>query len=105
MKNNAATFIHIITNRIYKILPLMESEAGGADMHIDKYVESIVLSMKGAIRVFDELDGDKDYLSVLCSVGGLLDDDVDFTSAKREILRCLKTLNMIEDRIGGVKND
>lgn len=104
MKNNAAVFVHSTTDRIYKILPLMESEPNQKNERIEKYIESIILSMKGAVRVFDELDGDREYMSVLCSVSGLLDDGITFGVAKRTIFRCLKLLNAIEDRLGGDAN-
>lgn len=98
--NSVATYIQTLTNQVYKILPLAEEEAKGHDCHLHKYIDSIVLSMDGATRVFEPLGTNGSYLSVLCTLRGI-DKTSDIKSLRGEILRCLKILNFVGKQVGG----
>ena len=98
--NSTSAFIHALTNQVYKIIPLAEAEANGADCHLVKYIDSIVVSMDGAMHMFGELNANGSYLSVLCTLRGIREIS-EFKTIRSEILRCLKVLNFIEKQVGG----
>lgn len=97
-------FIHGLTGRVFKILPLMEEAFEGEDVHLDEYLDSCALDMLGATETFPELKSFEEYISAVNVVQYLAHNDVSLEICKREVFKALKLLNTIERKLGGDNN-
>lgn len=94
-------FIHGLTGRVFKVLPLMEETLAGHDVHLDEYLDSCVLDMMGALDTFPELQGFAEYVTILNIVQYMAHNNMTQETCKREVFKALGLLNAIERKLGG----
>lgn len=98
-------FIHGLTGRVFKILPLKEAEENGENVYLGVYIESLARDMYGATETFPELQSMQGYVSALNIVEFLLHNDFSKSICKREVFKILRLLNEIEKQIGGESHE
>lgn len=98
-------FIHGLTGRVFKMLPLKEAEDKGEEVYLDVYIESLARDMYGATETFPELKTMPGYVSALNIIEFLLHNSFTKSTCKREVFKILGILNNIEKQIGGVANE
>lgn len=89
-------YISVLANKkIYKILPLYEEKNKG----VSKYVDSLLLELKGLGKVFEMLDANADYITLLATFEALSDECFNFDASnevvKREVFKCITVTKRI----------
>lgn len=94
-------YIHRLTGRVFKIIPLKEREDNGEETFVKEYVENLWQDMIGSFSTFPELDQIEAYASVLNKLGYLKDNEFDINICRKKVFESLKLLNSIEKALGG----
>nr|DAG45227.1 MAG TPA: hypothetical protein [Caudoviricetes sp.] len=94
-------FIHGLTGRIFKILPLKEAELAGEESYLASYMDSLVRDMLGATDTFPELCSMQEFVTTLNIVQFLKHNDITQEICKQEVFKALRLLNSIEKKLGG----
>lgn len=94
-------FIHGLTGRIFKILPLKEAELAGGESYLASYMDSLVRDMLGATDTFPELRSMQEFVTTLNIVQFLKHNDITQEVCKQEVFKALRLLNSIEKKLGG----
>ena len=98
-------YIHGLTGRVFKILPLREEMEEGRETHLEEYVSSLARDAFGALTTFPELQEMSDYITVVNILQYFDTAGVELPACKQEVFKMLKILNRIEKRLqegGGV---
>lgn len=98
-------FIHSLTGRVFKILPLKEDSDAGVNTHLGEYIGSVVRDAVGALSTFPQLQTSEEYISVVNTLQYLNEQGVSHAVCKQEVFKMLKLLNTIEKRLGGDSNE
>ena len=94
-------YIHALTGRIFKILPLKEKTDAGKAVFLDAYLDGLWNDMRGAFGTFPELEQMPGYLTVCNKVYFLKSEPFDMAVCRREVLGALRILNCMERELGG----
>lgn len=94
-------YIHALTGRIFKILPLKEKEDDGEEVFLNEYIDGLWNDMKGALRTFPELEEVPEYMSVCNKVSFLASEEFDLKTCRKTVFGALKLLNRLEGKLGG----
>lgn len=98
-------FIRSLTNKIYKMLPLRESEISRDRTFLTDYINSIFIEATGAMIIFEGLKLNEDYITVVSILGYINKFELPLKSYKREVFKMLNLLNKIENRLSGDISD
>lgn len=90
-------FIHSLTNKIYKILPLKEEENKTTQTFLSKYINNVYIETVGALNTFKELNMNNDYLTVINTLAYMKDHKLTVQDCKSEVFKMLNSLNKIEN--------
>ena len=93
-------FIHRITGKVFKVLPLREEELKGNEVFLSEYIDSLVGELLGACKTFDCLSNDTDYYSVINTLQYLSDNPGTQKECRREVIKMCKLLNDLELKVG-----
>lgn len=88
-----------IVDKIFKILPLYEEK----NSTVDSYIESLILEITGFTSKYGNV-GISEYMSVISTLEGLrgiIDDRGKQPTVKREVFKCIETINKISDMLEG----
>lgn len=92
---NEVQINHLI-NKIYKILPLSEEE----NENVKDYIDGVLVQIKGSFETskdFFSIPQNKEKLvDILNSVNYLYKHDYTLTQCKREVFKCISTLDRIK---------
>lgn len=98
-------FIHGLTGRIFKALPLREAHEAGKDVAWEVYFHSLSIDAKGALETFPELQQMSDYITVVNTLQYLNTESFEMAEFRREIFGMLSLLNRIEQKLAGRDGD
>ena len=85
---------------IFKILPLYEED----NKTLNVYIESLTMELKGFVATYGRV-GITEYVSVISTLEGLqttVRKDDKQPVVKREVFKCIKTINKICEMLEGV---
>lgn len=88
-----------IVDKIFKILPLYEEK----NDTLDYYIESTVVEISGFVSRYGSV-GVSEYLTVISTLEGLrgiTDEEGRQPTVKREVFKCIETINKISDMLEG----
>lgn len=88
-----------IVDKIFKILPLYEEK----NSTVDSYIESLILEITGFTSKYGNV-GVSDYMSVISTLEGLrgiIEDKGKQPTVKREVFKCIETINKISNMLEG----
>ena len=94
-------YIHALTGRVFKILPLKEREDRGEEVFLSDYIEGLWNDMRGAFGTFPELETIPEYVAVCNKVSFLNVEEFNLRVCRREVFSALKLLNKLEADLGG----
>lgn len=97
---NPSIYIHKITGKVFKILPLREEELKGRNMYLSDYIESLVKELIGSCKTFPILADNADYLSVINTLQYLADTPGTLNECRSEVIKMCKMLNVLEESVG-----
>jgi hypothetical protein len=89
------SYLTVVKDRVFKILPLIEEENEG----LFKYIDSLVFELYGLQYVIHGLIDSHNYLSLLATLEAIQDELIvqnkDFSFIRSEILRSLGTVDKL----------
>lgn len=94
-------FVRSLIGKVYKILPLKEEFDSGEDVHLDEYIESLLLDLSGASSTFPELNDIPDFITIINILQYLSTHDFNHKTCKREVFKMIGLLENIVAKMGG----
>lgn len=94
-------FLNSLTGKIFKILPLKEKNDAGYAVHLEDYLESLLIEIIGACDTFSELGDSAEFLTVVNTMQYISQNDVSVKVCKREVFKMIGLINKISKQ-GGV---
>ena len=85
-------YLEALTDKVFKILPMMESRVNGRENHLEEYLDSLCMEMAGACDTFPQLSGNPCYLTVLNIANYLARNRVSLRQCKREVFKCISLI-------------
>lgn len=98
-------FIHGLTGRVFKALPLREAHEAGEEVFWNDYFHSLAIEAKGALETFPELRTMQGYISVVNTLQYLDTESFEMAEFRKEIFGMLSILNRIERKLSGKGGD
>ena len=95
-----STYIHRITGRVFKVLPLHEATLNGDDMCVSEYINSLVGELLGSCKTFPSLADSSDYYAVINTLQNMADDPGTLDECRREVMKMCSLLNHLEETVG-----
>lgn len=88
-----------LQNKIFKLLPMKESYASGADNHLDEYLDNLCDNIEGAFVNFPELAECSALVDVQNNIAFLnANKDVSFKKWRSTVLRSTRLVHDIVDK-------
>ena len=94
-------FIHGLTGRIFKMLPLREESDKGEMVYLNEYMESLARDVIGAMTTFPELAQYPEYITVVNTIQYLNMEPSEFAVFRKEVFHMLEILNGIDKKLKG----
>lgn len=88
--NTIASYLVVIRNDIFKLLPMKESEGEGSGLK--KYLENLICNLSGALSRFG-LGKHKQFVYALTNLQYLYDNNVEFEKWRRLVLNTVSGIN------------
>lgn len=95
-----STYVHRITGRVFKVLPLYETSLKGEDMCVNEYINSLVGELLGSCKTFPCLADSADYYAVINTLQNMADDLGTIDECRREVMKMCNLLNHLEETVG-----
>ena len=93
-------FLNSLTGKIFKILPLKEKYNDGYAVHLEDYLDSLLIEILGACDTFLELSKSPDYLTIINTMQYISQNDVSVRVCKREVFKMIELVNKINKKGG-----
>lgn len=90
-----------LINKIYKILPLKETEEGS----IAVYIPSLMREVLGMNEVINALHDDGRFISIISILENLANNDVDVAATKSDVFKAINIVKAVQRRLFGDKYD
>ena len=92
-------FLDSLTGKIFKILPLKEKKDNGVAVHLEEYLESLLIEISGAYNTFPELSKSVDYLTIVNIMEYLSQNEVSKRVCKREIFKMIDLIKKTKEGV------
>lgn len=90
------TYLQSTIGKLFKIMPLNEEY----NSTIKTYIESLKIELIGALSNFPRLKLDGNFIGITNTLEYLIQNDFDKKTCKREISKCIKTIEIIIKKVG-----
>ena len=90
-----------LTAKIYKLIPMRDDAEAGANVFIDRYIESLLMEMIGALDTYPVLRGNDKYISIVNTTQYLAHNHTAHSVWRREAFKMLHTLDCLKNSFGG----
>lgn len=90
---------------IFKLLPMKEDEIEGVDNHIEEYIESLLVTMRGAMATYPAISTKKKYLYVINNLQYLKTTKMRFEKWRTIVLNSGSEINNLLRFFGGGENE
>lgn len=105
MKKRLLTFLSSLRGDVFKLLPMKESEIDGAENHINEYLDSLIINIRGALGAYPELEEEGKLIYVLNNLQYIRNNgDVKFKQWRKIILDATKDIDNLCICYGGKQN-
>lgn len=94
---NLQTHLDGLINKLFKIIPLKESN----DKNIDIYIDSLCVDLLGSSFTFKELLKNQNYITIVNTVEYLSEYDYSFEKCKREVFKCISLIEKVKKELCG----
>lgn len=101
MRISPEPFLASLTGKIYKLIPMREDKELGVEVFLDKYIDSLLIELMGAMDTFPDLSNDEQYISIVNTAQYMAHHEVDSASWRRESFKMLNMLDRIRVRFEG----
>lgn len=93
-------FLKSLTGKIFKILPLKEKSDSGIAVHLEEYLESLLIEIIGACETFQELNNSSDFLTIVNTMQYLSQNEISGRVCKREVFKMIGLIEKIKKQEG-----
>lgn len=93
-KRDTRSYAERLTGKIYKILPICETNLNTKDT----YIESLIFELLGGFDTLHESFSRTEYMSVINTLSELRNVDYDPVIYRREVFKCIR----IVQKVGGL---
>lgn len=87
-------YFKFLTNRIFKILPISESEP----QTLCDYLDSLILELSGGKELIAQIKHDANFLSLLATLQYFIDNEYSHDVLKREVFKCIRIIQKLQDK-------
>jgi F0F1-type ATP synthase delta subunit len=87
-------YFKFLINRIYKILPISETEPHT----LNKYLESLILELSGSKELISKIKYDANFISLLATLQYFVDNQYSHNILKREIFKCIHIIQNLQNK-------
>ncbi len=95
-KTDTRTYAERLTGKIYKILPICET-----NLETKKsYMDSLIVELRGSFETLDSAFDRTEYMAVINTLIELSNEDYDPVVYRREIFKCIRIIR----KVGGLRD-
>lgn len=87
-------YLNFLINRVYKILPISESEPNT----LKSYTDSLVLELLGSKDLILKLRKDANFLSLIAILQSLSENKYPHDVIKREVFKCISIIKKLIEK-------
>ncbi len=87
-------YLNFLINRVYKILPISESEP----VTLKSYLDSLVLELLGSKDLILKLKKDASFLSLIATLQSLSENQYSHNVIRSEVFKCIDIIKKLIDR-------
>lgn len=102
MNISPAPFLSSLTGKIYKLIPMRDDAESGAEVFLDKYLDSLLIELMGAMDTYPDLSSDNQYISIVNTAQYMAHHEISHSVWRRESFKMLNALDRLRSRFGGV---
>lgn len=95
------TFLHSLTPKIYKLMPMREELENGSNIFLDEYVESLKIELIGALDTYEVLSDDGYYHAIVNTVQYMSSFQMSLTRWRSEVKKMLRLIDKLVNAVGG----
>ena len=101
MNISPAPFLNSLTGKIYKLIPMRDDAESGVEVFLDKYLDSLLIELMGAMDTFPDLSRDNQYLSIVNTAQYMAHHEISHAVWRRESFKMLNMLDRVLSKFGG----
>jgi hypothetical protein len=98
-------FLDGMTGKVFKILPMYESQIKGEKNHLSDYIDSLVIEMTGSCVTFPELRESAHYIAIINILNYLLNNEFDINTCRREVFKSIDLVVTVQHCYSGDRNE
>lgn len=95
------TYLTSLTAKIYKLIPMRDDEESGKGVFLDKYIDSLIIEVMGALETYPELRENDKYISIVNTMQYIAHNYTEHSVWRRESFKMLRTLEKLRSSMGG----
>lgn len=104
MKKRLVIFLENLRGDVFKLLPMKESELDGVNAHLNNYLDSLIINIKGAMDMYPQLSGEKPLVYILNNLQYMRNNDLEFKQWRKIVLDATHDIDRIYVSYGGNKD-
>lgn len=93
-KRDTRTYAERLTGKVYKILPICETNIETREA----YMDSLIIELKGSFETLDDKFDRTEYMTVINTLIELMNEEYDPVIYRREIFKCIRIIR----KVGGL---
>ena len=101
MTATPSPFLASLTGKIYKLIPMRDDVESGAEVFLDKYLDSLLIEMMGAMDTYPVIGMDEQYISIVNTAQYMAKHSIPRDVWRRESFKMLNTLDRVRAKYGG----
>lgn len=101
MNISPAPFLRSLTGKIYKLIPMRDDMESGVEVFLDKYLDSLLIELMGAMETYPDLGSDNQYISIVNTAQYMAHHQISHSVWRRESFKMLNTLEHVASKFGG----
>lgn len=94
-------FLVSLTGKIYKLIPMRDDKESGVEVFLDKYLDSLLIELMGAMETYPDLKTDEQYISIVNTAQYMAHHEIGHSVWRRESFKMLNTLDRVRNKFGG----
>lgn len=98
-------YLTSLTAKIYKLIPMRDDLEAGKDVYLDKYIDSLLIEMMGALETYPVLRSSDKYISIVNTAQYMAHNDTVHAAWRRETFKMLRYLERLQEMYGGEGDD
>ena len=90
------SFLDSLIGKIYKILPLKESQ----NTHLPLYLKSLIREIEGSLKSFPILCESREYITIVNTINFMRFNQYDIPVCRYEVFKMLNLIDALKKKVG-----